>query len=408
MSNKLRYILIVLLVTAQSIFSVEEKKDHKTICVNMIVKNESKVITRCLASVKPIIDYWVIVDTGSTDGTQDIIKEFMKDVPGELHERPWKNFGHNRTEAIQLAHDKSDYVLIIDADEVLRIDPDFKMPDLDKDLYYINTIYGGTQYVRAQLVNNHLDWKWVGVLHEYLEAPNIKSRDTIKGLANIVNTDGARSADPKKYEKDAAILEEALKDDPNNSRNVFYLAQSYRDCGKKEEAIKNYERRVALGGWDQEVFWSMLQIAMLQEALEMPQDTVTASYTKAYQYRPSRNEPLYRLATYYRQKGNYMGSYIMAATGLALPKTTDILFVESWMSDYGLLLEYSISAYWVGRFQDAKKASEALLAKKDIPESVRTCVENNLKVTNQQLSKIAALTFPDLKEDKKETAEATK
>src|SRR5438105_1336932 len=74
------------------------KEKRKTVCVNMIVKNEKDVITRCLGSVLPIIDYWVIVDTGSTDGTQKIIKDFMKEnkVKGELFERPWKNFEHNR------------------------------------------------------------------------------------------------------------------------------------------------------------------------------------------------------------------------------------------------------------------------------------------------------------------------
>src|SRR5574340_542399 len=91
----------------------------KTICLNMIVKNESKVIERCLASVKPIIDTWVIVDTGSTDGTQAIVREFLKDIPGELHERPWVNFGHNRNEALELARGKADYLLLIDADDKL-------------------------------------------------------------------------------------------------------------------------------------------------------------------------------------------------------------------------------------------------------------------------------------------------
>src|SRR5258708_9713159 len=93
----------------------------RTICLNMIVKNEAPVIRRCLDSVRPLIDHWVIVDTGSTDGTRDIIRDCLRDVPGELHERPWKNFAHNRNEALALARGHGDYVFLIDADEVLGI-----------------------------------------------------------------------------------------------------------------------------------------------------------------------------------------------------------------------------------------------------------------------------------------------
>ena len=78
--------------------------NRPTICLNMIVKNEAHVIERCLASARPLIDAWCIVDTGSSDGTQGTIRALMAGIPGTLHERPWKNFGHNRTEALQLAH----------------------------------------------------------------------------------------------------------------------------------------------------------------------------------------------------------------------------------------------------------------------------------------------------------------
>ena len=56
----------------------------KSVCLNMIVKNEKRVIQECLLSVKPLINYWVIVDTGSSDGTQNIIKRTMQGLPGEF------------------------------------------------------------------------------------------------------------------------------------------------------------------------------------------------------------------------------------------------------------------------------------------------------------------------------------
>ena len=138
--------------------SAEEKK---TICLNMIVKDETRVITRCLESVKPIIDYWVIVDTGSTDGTQDLIKEVMKDIPGELIERPWKNFEHNRNEALECAKNKGDYFLIMDADDRLEFEPTFVLPKLDRDSYRLWIKFGGTSYQRHQLISSKKPWKWL-------------------------------------------------------------------------------------------------------------------------------------------------------------------------------------------------------------------------------------------------------
>jgi glycosyltransferase involved in cell wall biosynthesis len=114
--------------------------NRQPLCLNMIVKNEAPVIARCLASLRPIIDYWVIVDTGSTDGTQDKIRTLMADLPGELHERPWRDFAHNRTEALELARPHGEYVLIIDADDVLEFEPQFKMPALQKDSYMLRTL----------------------------------------------------------------------------------------------------------------------------------------------------------------------------------------------------------------------------------------------------------------------------
>lgn len=371
-----------------------EAEKAKTVCVNMIIKDETEVICRCLGSLKPLIDYWVIVDTGSTDGTQQMVKEFMKDIPGELHERPWKNFGHNRNEALELAKGKADYILIIDADEVFAFTPDFKWPDLDKDFYHIITEFGGTNYGRVQLINNKLDWKWVGVLHEALDCPQAFTCDTVPNIKNVVSTDGARSKDPRKFHKDAEILEAALKEEPNNSRYMFYLAQSYRDAGEYQLSLFNYLRRIAMGGWDQEIFWSMLQVGILQAELKISPEIVLDTYKRAFEYRPTRAEPLYHLANYERLRGNYLGGYQAALRGLNIPISDDILFVDRWVYDWGLLLEFSVSAYWIEKYTEALLSSNLLLANPSLPENVRECVERNLtwihmKIKEQQQSKVA-------------------
>src|SRR6187399_3263414 len=85
-----------------------------SVCLTMIVKNETAVVERCLRSVRPFVDCWSIVDTGSTDDTPRLIAAALADLPGELHERPWSDFGHNRTEALALARGRADYSLVID------------------------------------------------------------------------------------------------------------------------------------------------------------------------------------------------------------------------------------------------------------------------------------------------------
>ena len=84
----------------------------------MIVRNEAHIVAEVLDAVAPYISSWVVVDTGSDDGTQDVICDHMArlGIPGELHERPWRDFGHNRTEALTLAQGHGDYIWVIDAD----------------------------------------------------------------------------------------------------------------------------------------------------------------------------------------------------------------------------------------------------------------------------------------------------
>lgn len=362
-----------------------ESEKRPTVCVNMIVKDETPVIRRCLQSVKPIIDYWVIVDTGSTDGTQQMIKEFMQDVPGELHERPWVNFGHNRNEALALAKDKADYILVIDADEVLEFTPDFQLPHLDKDCYYIETYLSETRYKRVQLINNHLHWNWYGVVHEALGSREVKTYGVLAGATNIPRSDGNRSQDPKKFYKDIALLEKALIDEPYNTRYAFYLAQSYKDAGEYEKSIEAYHRRIAMGGFDQEIFWSLYQIGLLKELLKRPTLEVVQAYEIAYSYRPTRLEPLYRLASFHRMQGNMKEAFKVAERGILVKKPDDLLFVEEWMYQYGILMEYSVAAYWEGHYMESLLTTKLMLSVPTIPDNFRECGKQNLMWASRKL-----------------------
>ena len=361
------------------------------VCLNMIVKDEKDVIARCLASTLPLIDTWVIVDTGSTDGTQKIIQDFMakKGIPGKLYERPWKNFEHNRNEALELAKNEADHLLFIDADEYFVFTPDYKRPSLEKDFYYIPLHYGGLKYGRISLIRTDLEWKWAGVLHEALVIPPSATSETLEDVYNHITQEGARSKDPEKFAKDANVLKEALKKDPHNTRYQFYLAQSYKDGGNHELALEHYEKRVAMGGWDQELFYSHLQVAALKEKLGMPSANVVESYVKAIQTRKSRAEAYYYLAEHQRKQSNHKAAYQLAQIAATMPESDDVLFVQKWIHDYGAELELSINAYWVGKYDECQQISLKLLKQNDLPPNVRECIQRNLGFANEKLMEMA-------------------
>ena len=242
----------------------------QTICLCMIVKNEVPVIKRCLDSLMPLIDTWVIVDTGSTDGTQDLIREHLKDLPGQLYEKPWVDFAHNRSESLVFARRRADFVLIIDADELLQFTPGFQLSELTADAYQFKIRTGTVSYFKTQLVRDSMDWFFVGVVHEHITCNGPFNQVNLDGLYTLRLTDGARARDPLTYRKDALLLEGALLKEPANARSMFYLAQSYADAGERALAIDRYTKRVTMGGWAEEVWFSLFQIAKQKQILGVP------------------------------------------------------------------------------------------------------------------------------------------
>lgn len=320
-----------------------------TICLNMIVKNEAHVIARCLASARALIDRWCIVDTGSSDDTGHVIRETLDGIPGSLHSRPWKNFGHNRTEALQLARDEGcDYVLFIDADELFDVPAGFSWPPLSADGYELTRHYEGTRYTRLGLVATSKPWHWVGVVHEYLDCPEPHRTELLPAPTVQQHHDGARAHDPSTYAKDIAILESAVRDEPQNARYVFYLAQSYRDGGRAADAKRAYQQRVAMGGWDEEVWYALFQVAALSERLNEPADRVAAAYLAAFNARPSRAEPLVELARYHRLRGEHGLAYLYARHASEMAPPADRLFIDHATYTWRALDELAISAFYVG------------------------------------------------------------
>ena len=335
--------------------------------LHMIVKNEAHVIERCLRSVRPLIDWWVVSDTGSTDGTQEVVRRTMDGLPGVLLERPWISFGHNRQEALEAARAlpqaaSDDYVLWIDADEEL-VDLPVAVAALTADGYHLEVEYDSRRYHRLAVVRLDRPWRWTGAVHEYLDLPDA----TLGELASprvLVRHEGARSQDPDTYRKDAALIEAELQRDPGDPRLQFYLAQSWRDAGELDRALSAYAVRVENPrGWAQEQWFSLFQIAVLRERLGHPAAEVSEAYLTAYQACAWRAEPLVELARFERERERFEVALVYAhrATRMGMPGG-DGLFVDQDAHTWRAWDEVAISSYWVGRYADGALAAQKALA----------------------------------------------
>ncbi|MGO8866344.1 MAG: glycosyltransferase [Alphaproteobacteria bacterium] len=360
----------------------------QTLCLNMIVKNEAAVIRRCLDSVRPIIDHWVIVDTGSTDGTQNIIREHLRELPGELHERLWRDFAYNRSEALELARGKSDYTLIVDADDTLEILPETALPVLTADSYTVEIRDNATVYQGTQLVRSALPWRYEGVLHEYITCDGAGPSGNLSGIRMRRNCDGARLKDLQTYRRDAAALEAALQTEAKPfliSRYRFYLAQSYRDCGEREKALENYLLCAELGFSQQEVFISLYGAAQMKEQLGHPDQEVIDTYLRAADALPTRAEAVHGASRFCRYKGRNEEGYQIAKRGLDIPMPSGALFVEPWIYETGLLDEFAVNAYWSGHNRDCLDACLRILATGKLPERDMQRVVANARAANERL-----------------------
>jgi len=347
-------------------------RPRTNICLSMIVKNEEKVLPRLFRSLKDYIDYYVIVDTGSTDATIELIGREMAayGIDGEVHERPWVNFGVNRQQALDLAvaAHKADWLLFIDADEELGVsDPKF-YEKLDPGVSYdIEKHHSGVRYAVPHLVNiKSQRFRWEGPVHNYLVTVEGPKQRTLRHDVWIVYHagEGAKShgmTQEQKYLRDAQLLEDDLRQHPESTRSQFYLAQSYKDAGHLEKAYAAYTKRASMEGWAEEKFMAQLELGRLAARMEQPEATVLEQLLAAYELRPTRAEPVYELARYFRMKKAYGKAFLFAKAGAPIQRPNDSLFVAQSVYDWQLLDELGVSAFWVGEHDVCKAACEHIL-----------------------------------------------
>lgn len=422
------------------ITNTTEMASRPTVCLNMIVKNEEAIIERSLLAALPYISCAYILDTGSTDRTVELINSLFtsRGVPCVVVTSTFVDFAHSRNEALDGAVNSNltfTHLLFLDADMELQVrdghDVAMYLGDPSFNAFSIRQRAGLLSYWNTRLVRRDAGAKYVGVTHEYIDVPDIKM-GRLEQVEFIDHACGSNRVD--KYERDARLLIKGLEEEPNNSRYMFYLAQTYREMGKFEESIQWYEKRRTYSDFPEESWYSKMMMARAYRGMadrEMrnaqycqrvmaddPEYEVRSDGTKvrvpfrmsvddaknslqrywdsedryrgkfikcefeAWNERPHRSEPLHDLVVHYRERGLHSVAMMLIMRGMGIPfPEKDLLFVEEYVYKFGFKQELSICGFYDTETRVKRlsgQVCEQLASSREIPPTSRLLARNNL------------------------------
>lgn len=325
----------------------------------LMIKNESKIIERCIGSILQHVDAVCIEDTISTDNTLDVIRTYFsekapKKVPYKIFEHPWKNFGHNRSISFESAKQFCDelkwnpdnsWALVMDADMCLVILDKWNRNLLDSknNGYKIMQKNGGLEYFNTRFLRFSSTWKCVGATHEYWSVDPVA--DIHHSIVYIHDVDdGGAKAD--KFERDVRLLKQSIEGEPNNPRTWFYLGQSYHCLGKYQESIECYKKRIEIGGWAEETWYSMYMIMKSYLSLKQVSEAEFWCDT-SYRFNPQRSENIYLLTKYFRETSKHYKAYQYYLMGCKIEQPPPALFIETDVYKFLFHYERTILDYYV-------------------------------------------------------------
>ena len=333
-------------VKNEVVYQLKNAHNYNKIILLLMIKNESKIIKRCIEHAISHVDAVAILDTGSTDNTVEVCNEVLTSFgkPFKISVEPFKNFGHNRSVSFVKAYElckelgwdaTMTYAMAVDADMNIVVSSAFKDFKMSENGYTVIQANGTLTYFNTRFMKCSYPWKCVGATHEYWSGDPTNKIPYEVFYIDDRNDGGCKS---DKFERDIRLLTEEINENPRNDRAHFYLGQSLKDCQRFEEAIDLFKKRIELGGWFEEVWYSYYQIAKCYDHMKKPHE-MELWMNKAFEYRPVRAEPLYHLTRYYREVSQHYKAYHYYLKGKNIPyPKDDVLFIEEHI--YKGLFEY--------------------------------------------------------------------
>ena len=357
--------------------------------LTQIMKNEAHVITRMLNSIRPIVDIICLVDTGSTDNSIEVVKNWGEQNKIETHvfERPFDNFENSRNYSIQMAREvtagRGDdfWGFWLDADEMIEILPNFNKNNINKDLYMFNTYINVMKYTRNECYKLDKPFRFYGPVHEFIvcDDKNITS-GLMDGLNVRVQMDGGswKGNIPEKYKSHAHVLEKYIDANRQDPRWIFYTAQSYHDSAcvpdNREEneerlrrSMKYYKERISrTDGYPEEIFYSQFRVGTIMRVLEMPFSQTLNELMKAYSMDPLRAEPIKAIIDHYLSVGEWNNAYLFSKFAKVNfhgknPYPQRLLFVDEALYIWKILEVHAASSFYTGRRDEAKQTFQEMV-----------------------------------------------
>lgn len=334
----------------------------------VIARNEIDTLPRLLRSLAGKVSAAIIADTGSDDGTREWCQSA---APHEIlgcdvttYTDPWIDYATNRNRLLDRARlglNTPTWVLCADADweffgelpAVLWSRMQCSAGGTLVDGYYMR-VRGFNVDVSHTVLYDAYSWEWAGKVHEGLyRRPGLNNRTILAWDEGwfIRHNDSA----PRPYRDDVRTLKEVVKREPENYRALYYLGRSYFDTGDYLNALITFgERAEKVVSWEEERWHARYMAAYAYEMISIEDKVallgVVGMYLEAYNERPDRPEPLYRLSGVLRHLGMHKIAWTLISEHKRNQRVTpmdDLLFTTAWKDQWGFELELAILAWYV-------------------------------------------------------------
>lgn len=358
-----------------------------------MVRNEEKALPRLLRSVAGIVTHVALTDTGSTDNTIQVARDVCKELGLQLDvtEHQWRDFGHNRT--LNLAHGRSVamgipdvqlcdcYLLLLDAD--MEVPPGVKPLEDYPDVSMIPQNDGQATWWNVRVIRASVPATYVGRTHEYISHSGPVEK--IDWFTINDHCDGGCRSD--KFERDERLLRLDLAE-KNDARSMYYLAQTLKCLGRKNEAKEMYLRRAQIEDFPEEAWMARAEASRCAEG-----DEADMLALKAYVTRPKRAEPLAEMARRACDRGEHQFALWLTNIGKEIRMPVDeTLYLGTSAYKWDFPYVESISSYYVHDLDRGLDACEYLHFTKGSPYS-QMALDNVLFYVKQLNGKRRPLPF---------------